>query len=230
MKITTLRVADRPHTPFFNITQNRRGTRSPSVFFIAVILLAAIGLNGASSKEDASLFLGYQDKNRDGVNDIYFDADGNGINDVDGKPVFAGVEFIDEDKDGVNDIYCDADGDGVNDRYAYSKKVPVMDMNGDGINDITGRKYKKGMYYGYQYGKCFEEKGVTVEDFTDENGDMMDDEIREMIEKGGSDRFVDENGDGICDGREQKIERMKENQNSRGKENETQNKKGSKRG
>lgn len=230
MIITARRAADRTHTPFFNITQNRRGTRSPSVFFAVLVFIAAIGLNGASSREDASLFLGYQDNNRDGINDLYCDADGDGVNDVSGEVFFSGVVFSDEDGDGVNDVFCDADGDGVNDNYVKSKKIPVIDMNGDGINDVTGKKFGKGMYSGYLYGKCFEEKGVSVEKFSDENGDMMDDSIRKMIEKGGDDRFIDENGDGICDGREQKIERMKENQNSRGKENDNQNKKGSKRG
>jgi len=183
-------------------------------------------LNAASSKEDASVYVGFSDADKDGVNDLFCDADGNGINDISGQVYYQDIIFLDKNNDGINDLFADADGDGVNDLYMTSKEISVLDMDNNGVNDISGKKYSRGFYSGYLLGKCFEEKGLTVDKFVDENNDMMDDNIHVMIENREGDKFIDENGDGICDGREPKIERMKETQNKQRQENDNPNKKG----
>lgn len=75
-------------------------------------------------------FIGFVDKNKDGVNDLFRDANGDGVNDVTGLAYPHIFGYKDENKDGINDLFIDANGDGIND-YDSS----FVDKNGDGIND-----------------------------------------------------------------------------------------------
>jgi len=193
---------------------------------VLIFLFSALVLNAASSREDAYIYVGFLDADKNGINDLFCDADGDGVNDINGQIYRQDIKFSDKNKDGINDFFVDSDGDGVNDVYLLSKEIAVLDFDNNGVNDITGKKYGKGFYSGYLLGKCFEEKGLTVDKFIDENNDMMDDNVRTMIESREGDKFIDENGDGICDGREPKIERMKETQNKQRQENDNPNKKG----
>ena len=194
---------NRTHTPFFNITHTLRGQWSPLGVFLIFIISVNIFGNGKSS--DGTLFLGYKDDDRNGVNDIFVDANGDGVNDIDKTAVYADIKFEDADNDGVNDLFSDMDGDGVNDIYLLSKKMPVIDNNKDGINDITGLKYKKGFYNGSLTGFAIEERGIWFDDFKDDDNDFGDDEVKNDFSFNKMDSFIDEDGDGICDNRENKM-------------------------
>ena len=154
--------------------------------------------------------LGYVDLDRDGVNDRFRDANGDGVNDITKVGYLHRFEFVDRNEDGVNDRFVDADGDGVNDldaRYVDRDKDGicdnVIDYDGDGINDITGLKYSKASLKGFRYGRVDEERKKVHRRFVDADGDGMHDlrGARGMRGRGGVDHFVDEDGDGICDGR-----------------------------
>lgn len=145
---------------------------------------------------------GFVDANRDGVNDLFTDADGNGINDVTGASYPHHFKFADADGDRVNDLWVDSDGDGVNDLLAgiqarqmhwvdidgdgiaetqkgalrgRALKEHVLDTNRDGLNDITGEAYSGRTLSGYKYGNVHEELGLSDSDFIDANGDGMND-------------------------------------------------------
>ncbi|RMF70163.1 MAG: hypothetical protein D6743_00730, partial [Calditrichaeota bacterium] len=49
--------------------------------------------------------LGFIDKNGDGINDVFRDADGDGRNDVDGKAYPHAFGFKDKNKDKINDLW-----------------------------------------------------------------------------------------------------------------------------
>ena len=170
----------------------------------------------AKAKEEVKKpkFIGFVDKNKDGINDKFHDANGDGINDVTKKKYEHRFKFVDKNKDKVNDIFLDKDGDGVND--LGTKMVDkdkdgvndnVLDYNKDGFNDITGLKYKNKDLMGYRYGIVEEELKKTHRRFIDKNGDGMHDSVarrRSFTDEDGdgiNDQFVDEDGDGICDGR-----------------------------
>ena len=55
--------------------------------------------------QDASApaLIGYVDGNRDGINDRFSDADGDGIDDISAKPYPHRFRFVDEDGDGIDD-------------------------------------------------------------------------------------------------------------------------------
>ena len=154
--------------------------------------------------------VGFVDANRDGINDRFFDADGNGTNDVDGTQYPHHFRSADSDGDGVNDLFVDSDGDGVNDldaSFTDSDKDGfcdnVIDEDGDGVNDITGGKYDRDSLEGFRHGRVDEESKVTHGVFVDEDGDGMHDRPGMELMRGEQlDRFVDEDGDGICDGRQ----------------------------
>lgn len=159
-------------------------------------------------------FIGFVDKNKDGINDKFHDANGDGINDVTKEKYNHRFKFIDKNKDKVNDVFVDKDGDGVSDfetKFVDADKDKindnVLDYDRDGINDITGLKYKNKDLMGYRYGIVEEEMKKTHKSFIDENGDGMHDVVarrRGFCDEDGDgihDRFVDEDGDGICDGR-----------------------------
>lgn len=148
--------------------------------------------------------IGFIDKNNDGINDNFCDADGNGINDVTNQPYPHSFKFEDKNGDGINDLWTDADGDGVND---YLGKVMaensrwvdtdgdgiadqrrsslhgrelmeyVLDTDEDGKNDITGSGYSGRDVYGYRFGKVDEENGVVDQAFEDADGDGINDKF-----------------------------------------------------
>jgi hypothetical protein len=162
----------------------------------------------AKPKEDSKgqKFIGFVDKNKDGINDGFHDDNGDGINDVTKKKYDHRFKFVDKNKDKVNDVFVDKDGDGVNDLETKFVDVDkdgvndnVLDYNRDSINDITGLKYKNEDLMGYRYGIVEEELKKTHGKFIDEDGDGMHDSVakcRGFID-GDSlrDRFIDEDGD-----------------------------------
>jgi len=130
----------------------------------------------------------------------YRDADGDGKNDITGKPYSHQFRFVDADGDGINDIFRDANGDGNNDIARINgkngdrdKAEGSIDANGDGVNDITEKR------------KAPLQK--TRQKFIDENADGLSDQTaKETSEKPRIrgrkvDRFTDRDGDGINDGR-----------------------------
>jgi hypothetical protein len=116
---------------------------------------------------------GWIDEDGDGINDLFTDADGDGLDDVTGLPYGHGFGWVDENGDGVNDRFVDIDGDRINDLdgrgYGYGYMGPVLDTDGDGLDDVTGLPYRQ----------CF--------GWVDEDGDGI------------NDRFIDDDGDGIND-------------------------------
>jgi len=161
-----------------------------------------------------SKIIGWLDKNKDGINDKFQDANGDGVNDVTKEKYDNRIKFVDKNKDKTNDIFIDKDGDGVNDleiKFVDNDKDGindnVIDYNKDGINDITGLKYEKKDLMGYRYGIVEEEIKKTQKKFIDENGDGMHDptaqrrRFRDDDGDGVNDKFVDNDGDGVCDGR-----------------------------
>ena len=170
----------------------------------------------AKSKEEPKKpkFIGYVDKNKDGINDKFHDTNGDGTNDVTKEKYNHRFKFVDKNKDKINDVFVDKDGDGVNDLGTEfvdedkdSINSNVLDFDKDGVNDITGLKYKNEDLMGYRYGIVEEEIKRTHKKFIDKNGDGMHDLVairRGFIDKNGdgiNDRFIDKDGDGICDDR-----------------------------
>ncbi|MFC1718020.1 hypothetical protein ACFL6S_30445 [Candidatus Poribacteria bacterium] len=186
----------------------------------------------AKAKEKAKKpkFIGFVDKNRDGINDKFHDANGDGINDVTKKKYDHRFKFVDKNKDKINDVFVDKDGDGVND--LETKLVDedkdgvndnVLDYNKDSFNDITGLKYKNKDLMGYRYGIVEEEAKKTHKKFIDENGDGMHDPVarqRSFTDEDGDgihDQFVDKDGDGIRDGRRIRRQRRRRGQGGMGR-------------
>lgn len=163
---------------------------------------------------------GFVDKDNNGINDLFADANGDGINDVTEKPYAHKFKFADKDKNKINDLFVDADGDGVNDL-----KIRFVDTDGDGINDnvidtdgnrindITGLKYSRKSLRGYKFGFIKEER-VLMRGFIDEDGDGLPD-FRQMRMRGagfpppGHDQFIDRDGDGIDDRRQSQRRHMR---------------------
>jgi len=146
--------------------------------------------------------IGFIDRNKDGINDRFCDADGDGINDLTGQQYAHSFEFKDKNGDGINDVWTDADGDGVNDRLGrvMAENSRWVDTDGDGIadqqrsslrgrelmgyvldtdqdgkNDITGIGYSGRDLYGYRFGNVDEENGVADKNFNDADGDGIND-------------------------------------------------------
>lgn len=172
---------------------------------------------GAKTEEETREpeFIGFVDKDKNGINDKFRDADGDGINDVTKKKYEHRFKFVDKNENKINDVFRDIDGDGVND--LNTKFVDededgindnVLDCDKDGVNDITGLKYDKDNLMGYRYGIVEEEMRRIYRNFVDENGDGMHDAIArrcgfvDEVKNGTHDLFIDKNGDGICDGRQ----------------------------
>ncbi|MFQ5769806.1 MAG: hypothetical protein ACE5HX_04685 [bacterium] len=205
------------------------------VYLLLVIPLNALAqtpdnsgkINQAQKREKSSEnnFIGFEDKNQDGINDKFMDANGDGKNDLNGKAYRHKFEFSDKNKDKINDLWVDQDGDGVNDlsHKFKSKKFKdihsnVVDVDEDGRNDITGIVYDKSKHQwkGEKWGFWNEKEGKLQGRFIDEDGDGIDDRVQNFKDfmaahKHGArmrDRFIDEDGDGICDGRNDFIGRM----------------------
>lgn len=166
----------------------------------------------------------YIDENQDGINDLFRDSDGDGINDITQKPYQHRFKFQDQDNDGKNDLFIDDDGDGVNDlarEFIDNDKDGwndnVIDHNRDWINDITGMIYDLRNFHGARYGLVLEELGIRVENFTDADNDGRYDEIRQYRRQLMRDRFIDRDGDGMFDGRGFNRHRRKKDIRGRGR-------------
>lgn len=185
--------------------------------FPRIVWLAAVGaglfpaLTGAQPDSALAAIAGYVDAGRTGTNDRFRDADGDGVNDVSGKPYPHRFGYADQDNDGVNDLFTDADGDGVNDRDGRAVDLNgdgvcdnVLDQDADGRNDITGEAYDDQLK-GWRYGLVDEEAGQKASVFVDEDGDGTNDSWEAGNGRGNHgaavDLFIDEDGDGIADGR-----------------------------
>ncbi|MBN1155059.1 hypothetical protein JXB12_09110 [candidate division KSB1 bacterium] len=110
-------------------------------------LLDALAQNASDSVSIS--VVGYIDKNKDGINDLFHDANGDGINDVNDRPYLHKFDFNDENKDQVNDLWRDEDGDGVNDlmisllrQSGFKPKSSWIDMDGDGIRDKNAHEFE----------------------------------------------------------------------------------------
>jgi len=94
---------------------------------------------------------GFQDKDQDGLNDLFRDADGDGVNDISGRHYSHIFSFKDDDLDRKNDLFQDANGDGINDLFDVLVKNPnttpifALDANQDKLNDISGRLVEEEM-------------------------------------------------------------------------------------
>jgi hypothetical protein len=174
-----------------------------------VLLLAAMTAAGAARAETPpAIASGYEDLDRDGANDHFRDANGDGVNDVTRAAYAHRFRFADADGDGINDLFVDADGDGVNDRNANLVDADgdgicdnVLDADGDGVNDVTGLPYREELH-GWRFGRIAEENGERVTEFIDADGDGMHDHWAMGRGPGRAmDLFIDEDGDGIADGR-----------------------------
>ncbi|MCE5270322.1 hypothetical protein LLH00_03465 [bacterium] len=167
--------------------------------------------------------VGFTDRDRDGRNDLFRDANGDGVNDVDSKPYAHRFAFVDADKDGVNDKFVDADGDGVNDLNPDFVDEDgdgvcdnVIDFSGRFINDITGMRYSTKSLRGYKFGFINEERREMLRNFIDEDADGIPDlpgrhgamGAQNGMPHPGRDRFIDRDGDGIDD-RRQRMEQLR---------------------
>ena len=163
------------------------------------------------------MVFGFIDRNKDGRNDLFQDANGDGINDVTQKPYPHRFKFVDKNKDNINDLFVDADGDGVNDLQVKFIDLDgdgindnVVDVNCDYINDITGLRYTRKSLRGYKFGFIKEERQSLLRGFIDEDADGIPDYrgFRRGLMLHGRDRFIDRDGDGIDD-RRQRLQRHK---------------------
>lgn len=181
---------------------------------VAIILILGFGRLFAQDDENGSIAsrpVGFADKNGDGINDRFQDADGDGVNDLTGKAYPHRFKYIDKNKDGINDLWLDRDGDGVNDlshQLSNDEREDVdkciVDFDRDGVNDVTGLKYKKEDFMGGKHGFIDEQSGKIQGKFLDEDGNGVDDRMeiaRWRNHHQNRDMFIDEDGDGICDGR-----------------------------
>lgn len=183
-----------------------------ALFALILCTLPAMAQDEQSAANNTAL-IGYADADRDGRNDRFRDADGDGINDLGQIPYPHRFSFVDADKDGLNDRFIDADGDGVNDldgRFADDDGDGfidnIVDFDGDKINDITGEQYGPRGLKGYRFGRIFEERGHPVRRFIDADGDGMHDSFKRLHQRmrmmdRRMDFFLDEDGDGIDDAR-----------------------------
>jgi len=155
---------------------------------------------------------GFVDRNKDGKNDLFQDADGDGINDITNEPYQHSFKFEDKNGDKINDLYVDADGDGVNDLRAGYIDLDgdgicdnIIDMNRDFINDITGLRFSRKSLRGYKFGFVKEERLRLMQRFIDENADGIPDfrqAGKSPILMRHCDIFIDRDGDGIDDRRQ----------------------------
>lgn len=209
-----------------------------SVFFMVFFLTMNIPLviGQANPALTAQKIIGYQDLNRDGINDLFRDSNGDGINDVTGAPYPHQFRWVDQNQDGLNDLWLDQDGDGVNDLLAellqrkaqtskrrwidrdgdgiidaeaqrqvdLDRNEVVLDVDGDGKNDITGLDIRSNNLMGYRYGCIDEEQNSAINRFEDRDGDGMHDKFGNRWRRDAADKFdyfIDRDGDGISDGR-----------------------------
>jgi hypothetical protein len=163
------------------------------LFIIIACICFSFPLSGQRAKK--LKFIGYIDKNRDGINDLFKDANGDGINDITGRPYPRLFGYIDKNRDGINDLFKDANGDGINDydnsfidKNGNRISDNVIDANGDGINDITGRvvrKFRVGKKKSVKSRKIGIKKfpSYEVDIFVDKERDGFNDLLNEKIRK-----------------------------------------------
>jgi len=116
----------------------------------------------------------FSDQNGDGINDRFVDNDNDGVNDLAPLGFAHGFGYIDADGDGINDRFTDADGDGINDlaqnrTYRYGYMGDHVDVEGDGIDDVTLRPYRQ------CFGWVDSDNNGTNDVFTDANSDGFND-------------------------------------------------------
>jgi len=152
--------------------------------------------------------IGYVDRDGDGFNDLFRDADGDGVDDVSGQAYRHRFRRVDDNQDGINDLFIDRDGDGVNDldgsyldEDADGICDNVIDHDGDGINDVTGLEYDPQSLEKSRYGRINEDPAELRRPAVDEDGGERDEPGVGFRESWRLDRFIDEDGDGIHDGR-----------------------------
>jgi len=143
---------------------------------------------------------GWVDVDGDGRHDHFRDANGDGINEVNGLAYAHRFGWLDHNNDRINDLFRDADGDGVNDLAVKgdSRPTDVLDANGDNRNDVTGLEYSLKNLQGERYGFVREGSGETA--WVDEDGDGFPDRPSGAGRGGREDRFIDRDGDGLADG------------------------------
>ncbi len=194
---------------------NKLGKIITGTTLFLCLIINGLYAQDEKAKVHGKTVVGFEDKNRDGINDRFRDANGDGVNDVTGKAYQHRFKFSDKDEDGVNDLWVDGDGDGVNDwSHKLSKEERrdtdkcVLDLNRDARNDITGLKYKKDAFMGHKFGFIDEATGKVRGKLLDEDGNGIDDRMERSGGHRGRDRFIDEDGDGICDGRGDTLRRQ----------------------
>ncbi len=149
----------------------------------------------------------FEDQNKDGINDLWVDRDGDGVNDVmfdllHRRGIKPETPWVDSDGDGIRD-------ENVRPRFKADLREFVLDMDGDGRNDITGIEFFSDNTLGYRYGCIDEDRGMMIPKFRDNNGDGMHDPFANRFQhemqgygKGRKyDYFIDSDGDGVSDGR-----------------------------
>ncbi len=188
------------------------GHQAGAAALVCGLLAGALALSGGEARAAAQsaaaadsagppvVTPGWVDVDADGRHDRFRDADGDGINDVNGLAYAHHFAWADRDKDRLNDLFRDADGDGVNDlaRKGESRPADVLDADGDQHNDVTGLKYTASELHGEQFGFVREGSGGAV--WVDEDGDGFPDRPAGAGRGGREDRFIDRDGDGLADG------------------------------
>lgn len=188
------------------------GHRAGALEFMCVLLAGALGLYGGAVRAAAQgaapadsagppvAAAGWLDSDGDGRHDRFRDANGDGINEVTGLAYAHRFAWADRDQDRLNDLFRDADGDGVNDlaRKGESRPTDVLDVDGDGRNDVTGIEYTPTALHGERFGCVQEGAGGVV--WVDEDGDGFPDKPAASGRGGREDRFIDRDGDGLADG------------------------------
>ncbi len=173
------------------------------------ILITLLFLSHVAFSNNNEKPIGFIDFDKNGINDLFCDANGDGINDVNNQKYDHNFKFVDNNSDKINDLYTDEDGDGVNDLSIKfvdynndGRNDNIIDSNNDWINDITGLLYNRRSLKGGRFGFILEERGIRIEDYLDKDGDGHHDDAEFRGQgRGQMDRFIDMDGDGVSDGR-----------------------------
>jgi hypothetical protein len=177
-------------------------------FNILILLISVNYLTGQSPGDSLKVEPpGFIDLNRDGLNDRFGDANGDGINDIDHKDYRHHFKFEDKNNDQINDLWIDRDGDGVNDlilpilrQRGKAPHQPWIDRDGDGIQDANVRPAFQASLSEFVLDTDQDGKNdITGLEFSAQNAGgyrygMIDEETNQEITK-----FIDKNGDGMHD-------------------------------
>lgn len=135
----------------------------PLAVTAAVVLFAGVAFSDEHGPACLGTPYGFQDADKDGVNDLFRDADGNGQDEVSGKPYLHAYPYADRDGDKKNDYFQDADGNGKNDLFKPGKHIGnyflilFLDADNNGLNDVTGRRIP-----GYKLAKPFRQAADSI--------------------------------------------------------------------